>query len=155
MKIGTTLILILVSALATIGQSLPAKIIDQPDGLTLGYFNTDADTCSPVLFIGDSLQILFPCYYKRDYNRIDISKASAEIKRLREILTKDFILKLNKCCSNRNCPDTDHGYYVMVKQGDKYYFQYLDVEYITSKKCGSEELKEMIKLLIEISNNYR
>lgn len=153
MKIYLTLLLWM-TVLAVKAQDLTSKIIDQPDGLTIGYFNTAADSCLPELFIGKDKQLLFPCYSNRDYTRIDISKATDEIQQLRTILTKDFILKLNQCCLEKQCPDTIHGYHLMIKQGKEYHFQYLDAGHVPAAYCGSPELNEIIELLNRINARY-
>jgi hypothetical protein len=137
------------------GQNLPSKILDQPDGLTVFYFNSKVESCLPQIFIGNDLQILFPCYSERNYERVDISTATSEIKRLREILTRYFILKLNQCCVDKKCPDTIHGYFLMIKEGDKYDFQYLDIKFANDDKCGSKEMNEIIELLNKINKDYR
>jgi hypothetical protein len=155
MKKITTLIALFIVTLTVQAQRLPAKIADQPDGLTIGYFDSTSDTCLPRVFIGEGLQILFSCYSKGNYERIDISQATTEISRLREIFTKDFILKLNQCCMNKNCPDTIHGYFLMVKSGNDYESQYLDIGHINEDMCGSNELNEIIELLNKINKNYR
>ena len=136
-------------------QRLNDTIIKKPDGITIGYFNSETDTCLPRIFIGNELKILFPCYNDGDYERIDIGLADTEIKRLQELLTSEYILKLNKCCYKKGCPDTIHGYYLMVKHGNKYESQYLDFKYTKSRKCGSEELQEIIELLKILNKKYR
>jgi len=155
MKTLLTFILTTITILSVQGQKLPSKILDQPDGLTIYYFNSKADSCLSQIFIGEELQILFPCYSKRNYERIDISTATSEIKRLREILTREFILELNRCCEDKKCPDTIHGYYLMIKEGDNYESQYLDIDFANLDKCGSEELNQIIELLNKINKNYR
>ena len=147
MRTLTTLTLILFITITSQGQRLPSKIVDQPDGITIGYFNTKVDTCLPQIFIGDDLQILFPCYSKGKYKRVDISSETGEVKRLRQLLTSEFISTLNQCCIDKDCPDTIHGYFLMVKKGDKYDIQYLDIGHATYDKCGTDQLTEIIKLM--------
>ena len=154
MKILITLLLCLVPWMATC-QDLTSKIIDQPDGLTIGYFNTATDSCLPKLFIGNNQQVLFPCYSNRDYTRIDIFKATDEIKELRKILTKELILSLNHCCMDKDCPDTIHGYHLMIKKGQEYHYQYLDVGHLPTNYCGSTALNRIIELLHKINRDYQ
>lgn len=136
-------------------QSLPNKVIEQPDGITVEYFDKKSDECHPSIFIGDSLQILFRCYSKDDYYRIDISKATVEMKRLRQLVTQNFIQGIGRCCERKHCNDTAHGYYLMNKKGDKNEYIYLDINFVSPDKCGSDKLNEIIELLDKINKNYR
>lgn len=154
MKAFTTLMILSLVSMVVQGQKLPSKIIDQPDGLTIRYFNSQSDSCLPEIFLGKDLKILYPCYSKANYRRADISSAKQEIKRLKEILTKNFITVINKCCMEKDCPDTLHGYYLMIKEGDNYNFLYLDISQVQIDKCGSKELNELIEILNKINKNY-
>lgn len=116
------------------------------------YFNSYTDSCLSNLFIGEDLQILFPCYSKGDYNRIDISD-ELELNHLRELLTSELILLLNQCCDAKGCPDTIHGYYLMIKNRENVNFQYIDIDYIATEKCGTNELKVIIDIFKDTSNN--
>ena len=154
MRIGAVLVMLLVASTIN-GQKLPSKFTDQPDGLTIGYFNTAADSCFPEVFVGDSLQILFPCYSRKNYERINISSSRSEINRIRKVLTPELISKLQECCSNKGCPDTGNGYMLIVKRGTDVNFFVIDIRLITSDKCGNEELIEVINLLKKIDAGYR
>lgn len=155
MRIFFTCLLTIIYSLAVKAQALPRKIADQPDGITIYYFDSKSDTCLPRLFIGDTLNILFPCYSKANYTRKDISKATKEIKRLRELLTSEFIVNINQCCSRERCPDTIKGYYLRIKNRNSEEDQFLDISYASPDKCGSEELSEIIDLLNKISKQYQ
>lgn len=148
------LIIILLGTLSSKAQKLPTKITEQPDGLTISYFNSNTDNCLPRIFIGEDLKILFPCYSNGDYQRIDISKETDKINRIQNILTKEFVIKLNQCCYEKKCPDTIHGYYLMIKIGNEYYSQYLDLGHFNESKCGNKDLTELIEILNEVNNNY-
>lgn len=145
----------LIYSLAVNAQALPGKVADRQGGITIYYFDKKSDTCLPKLFIGDTLNILFPCYSKDRDTWKDISKATKEIKRLRELLTVDLILNINQCCSRERCPDTIKGYYLRIKNRNSDEDQFLDISYASPDKCGSEELSEIIGLLNKLSRQYR
>lgn len=132
------------------GQDFQGSMKDQPDGITIYYFNTPKDTCLPKLFIGDNMQIIFPCYSKQKYDRKDISKATVQIHAIKAIVTFDFIEKLLDCCDKKGCGDTMNGYYIMLKNGDKNKFIFIDSAFVIPNKCGTEELDELLTLFNKI-----
>lgn len=155
MKMFFASVFAIIYSLTVNAQDLPRIIKDQPDGITFYYFDSKSDACLPLLFIGDSLQILFPCYSKKNYERKDIATADREIKRLRELLTFRLISEIKQCCTQQRCPDTSKGYYMMVKSRGDMEFQYLDLNYASPETCGSKELEEIIDLLNKLNKQYR
>ena len=104
-----------------VAQKLPDDLNARPDGITIQYFDSFDTVCQPEIFIGNTLNILFPCSYrsvttgefKPTYKRTDISAAKAEISELRHLVTFGFLDSLERCCEKKGCPDTIHDYFLM------------------------------------------
>ena len=134
------------------GQPLPSKISDYPDGFSIYYYdgtingdnNGTKDTCFSEIFIGDTLIFMFVCANHSIYKRTDISSDSIDIKRLKELITFDYLDKLLYCMEIKNQGDTNHGHYFFLKKGNKDRFVALDINYEGAKLCGSKQLNEII-----------
>jgi len=155
MKIKLLLLQLIIYSCA-FSQEVPGKkILDQPDGITISYFNYTAphtDKCLAELFIGDSMKFVIPCWNQQRFERKSIERSSAAIEKLKGILTFGFIDELETCCAKKGCGDTNHGYYFMIKKGDKYDSIYIDVSFISLDKCGNKDMLEVIDLYTAISS---
>lgn len=125
-------------------QKLPDNINEQPDGITIAYFDftNRENLVSRQVFIGNDLKFKFPAY--NDYTRIDISQQTEEIKSIQKYLTFQLLDRIEKCCDRKNCPDTVKGYFLQIKNQGKIEFEYLDINYLTKEKCGSDPLEKII-----------
>lgn len=151
MKPIAILIILFLLNLFSYGQQHPNRISDEPDGITVAYFNTAGDTCQPEIFICDTLQMLFPCRHNRS---VDISSATFEIARLKQLVTFDLLRQIIKCCGEKKCPDTIHGYMLRIKKGNEEETVSLDINFIGKATCGSSELIEIIQFLNKINETY-
>lgn len=126
-------------------QKLPDRLSGRPDGINMGYFSAKDTSCQAEIFVGDSTAVLIMCG-RQDYKRVDISSAKSLITQLKEIFTLSFIDKLSRCCERKDCPDTNHGYFLRYKKGEIIREVYLDVAYSQSNKCGNDKLDEIVTL---------
>lgn len=98
------------------------------------------------------ISVFFPnVHYKRDY-RLKITNKDSLINRLEHLVTKKFIEDLNTCCSEKNCPDSINGYWIILKVNDEEYSQCIDKVFISRELCGNETLDEVLDIFDKLSS---
>lgn len=145
------LILTLLAKTDIHAQYLSDSIEKRPDGITISYFNSDELKNWKGIYISREFQLLFPNeYYKKDYS-VKISNKDSLIQRLNILVTKEFIEKLTDCCFEKECPDSTHGYWIILKENDDIFSQCIDKKWTSQDLCGDETLDEVLKIFDALS----
>ena len=131
------------------------KVIKQPNGVTFAHYDVPSDTCTAEIFVGERLKILTPCRSKGDTSYFDISAETADVDRIRELLTFELVDSLRQCCTSYDCKDEDRGYTLIVHEGDR--IEVLDLGYRYSRlhQCGNKDILEIREIFYRLVAKYR
>ena len=141
---------------------LPARILDQPDGVTVEFFdyrmynrsNHTEPRFSYGVFIGKKLNLRYdlPFIFGKDQEKKYrlIPEYKKKLDSLVQFITYELIDSLNFCCRANKCGDTDYGYMIQIKKGKQELGTFLDLHKITPELCGYPQFIEAIRIFNEI-----
>jgi len=132
-------------------QLFSSPVIEQPDGITIEYFNSKQLRKWKTIFIGDSIQVLYPNAYYDKALKTNISNNRNEIVRIREIVNNEFIKTIEACCEQKKCPDTNDGFWIRLKTGTKYEDVCIDKRFTSNELCGSDLLYEVLLIFEKLA----
>ncbi len=131
-------------------QKTSPTFTEMPEGISVDYFCFSRENRSKMLVIGTDRKIVFNCYKAIRPKEKDVSDKSAVLNEIVNIMSFAFLDSVQQCLLSRPQRDTDCGYWLTKKEGDKTINFCIAAKDVNGKICASKKLTRLLKLTDEL-----